>query len=355
MSSETLRPLSEKETTGGILPWLPGIVAEGLALLFCILYAVTGGKSAVMYLQVPASALLPFTVPVYNLFSKRPLPIALAAGYTVFVFGASDLGSACGFYDKIPCWDLVMHGLFGFLCCLTIFIFLLRWSGGRLNPVGAMILVFVFTMGVAALWEVWEYNVDRITGGDSQRVEESILLGKSPVADTMEDIMIAMAGCVLFYLFLFFDKRGGYPVSSRLFGFCGFSSPDALTQTAEETSDGCAKETSSPEQGGDGATAKETDATPKRAENPPTPGRYRHFKGNEYEVLGVAHHSETLEEEVVYRALYGEGGLWVRPLANWNTPATRDGQPVERFTYLGAKSTPEGAKDSEQPKETDTE
>ena len=47
------------------------------------------------------------------------------------------------------------------------------------------------------------------------------------------------------------------------------------------------------------------------------PGRYRHFKGNEYQVLGMAHHSETEEELVVYRALYGERGLWVRPAAMW--------------------------------------
>ena len=48
------------------------------------------------------------------------------------------------------------------------------------------------------------------------------------------------------------------------------------------------------------------------------PGRYRHFKGKLYEVMGVASHSETLEPMVVYRALYGEGGLWVRPAAMWN-------------------------------------
>lgn len=68
----------------------------------------------------------------------------------------------------------------------------------------------------------------------------------------------------------------------------------------------------------------------------PRPGRYRHFKGNEYEVIGIARHSETTEPMVVYRALYGEGGLWVRPLENWNTPALLpDGRTVERFSYLG--------------------
>ncbi|MEG1849511.1 MAG: DUF1653 domain-containing protein [Oscillospiraceae bacterium] len=64
------------------------------------------------------------------------------------------------------------------------------------------------------------------------------------------------------------------------------------------------------------------------------PGRYRHFKGNEYEVLFTARHSETREEMVVYRALYGEGGLWVRPAAMWNEWVTRDGKTVCRFTRL---------------------
>lgn len=63
-------------------------------------------------------------------------------------------------------------------------------------------------------------------------------------------------------------------------------------------------------------------------------GRYRHFKGNEYEVIGVARHSETLEPMVVYKALYGEGGLWVRPAAMWNQTVERDGKTFPRFTYL---------------------
>lgn len=64
-------------------------------------------------------------------------------------------------------------------------------------------------------------------------------------------------------------------------------------------------------------------------------GRYRHFKGNEYEVLGTAKHSETLEEMVVYRALYGAGGLWVRPASMWNETVERDGKVFQRFTYIG--------------------
>lgn len=63
-------------------------------------------------------------------------------------------------------------------------------------------------------------------------------------------------------------------------------------------------------------------------------GRYLHFKGNEYEVVGIARHSETEEPMAVYRALYGEGGLWTRPASMWNEQITRDGKTYRRFYRL---------------------
>ena len=65
------------------------------------------------------------------------------------------------------------------------------------------------------------------------------------------------------------------------------------------------------------------------------PGKYRHFKGNEYELIAVATHSETMEPMVVCRALYGEGGLWVRPLSMWTETVERDGYHGPRFRYEG--------------------
>ena len=65
------------------------------------------------------------------------------------------------------------------------------------------------------------------------------------------------------------------------------------------------------------------------------PGKYRHFKGKEYELLALATHSETLEPMVVYRALYGEKGLWVRPAAMWTETVERDGYCGPRFGYIG--------------------
>ena len=63
-------------------------------------------------------------------------------------------------------------------------------------------------------------------------------------------------------------------------------------------------------------------------------GKYRHFKGNEYEVVAIANHSETMEKMVVYKALYGEGGYWVRPMSMWNETVEREGKIFKRFEYV---------------------
>jgi hypothetical protein len=71
--------------------------------------------------------------------------------------------------------------------------------------------------------------------------------------------------------------------------------------------------------------------TYKEALNTIPKGKYRHYKGNEYEVLEIAQHSETLEPMVVYRALYGEHGVWVRPAEMWNEIIEKDGKSFRRF------------------------
>lgn len=64
------------------------------------------------------------------------------------------------------------------------------------------------------------------------------------------------------------------------------------------------------------------------------PGKYRHFKGKEYELIGIARHSETMEEMVVYRALYGEQGLWVRPASMWTEEVQREDYCGPRFVSV---------------------
>ena len=67
-------------------------------------------------------------------------------------------------------------------------------------------------------------------------------------------------------------------------------------------------------------------------------GIYRHYKGNQYEVVGFAKHNETLENMVIYKALYSEGGIWVRPLSMWGEHVEIDGEAVRRFEYVDDKT-----------------
>lgn len=72
-------------------------------------------------------------------------------------------------------------------------------------------------------------------------------------------------------------------------------------------------------------------------EKPRINGIYKHYKGNKYKVLGIAKHSETLEEMVVYQALYGDKGIWVRPLTMWSEEVSVDGKKFLRFMLTEEK------------------
>lgn len=85
-----------------------------------------------------------------------------------------------------------------------------------------------------------------------------------------------------------------------------------------------------------GAVCRTREDSELKTEALPVRGRYRHFKGMEYEVLGTAHHSETMEDMVVYRALYGDGEMWVRPASMWNETVERNGVAYQRFTLIEA-------------------
>ncbi len=68
-----------------------------------------------------------------------------------------------------------------------------------------------------------------------------------------------------------------------------------------------------------------------------SPGRYQHYKGGEYEVVGVARHSETQEQLVVYRPLYGERALWVRPLTMFTESVVVAGESIPRFRHIASQ------------------
>lgn len=80
-----------------------------------------------------------------------------------------------------------------------------------------------------------------------------------------------------------------------------------------------------------------------------TRGRYRHYKGHYYEVIDIARHSETEEEFVVYRPLYGDRNLWIRPLTMFIELIERDGETVPRFEFVGDAADAVGNDRTERP------
>lgn len=203
-------------------PWLAGVVSEVVMAVVSIVYSVIYGAEAIIFIELFGAGLLPFAVPVISLFLKKPLPSSLAWALALFVFMAVGLGTCLGLYDSISWWDLLLHGLSGLLCALTIFMLLIRWGGAKLSPAGCMLIIGVFTLGISGLWEIIEYAFDAITGSDSQRVAESLAAGKAGTADSMEDMLISLVGVAVFYILLFADRFTGYKMFGRLADFHGF-------------------------------------------------------------------------------------------------------------------------------------
>ncbi len=197
--------------------WLPLIVTLVLGAVTLIAYPwIVERVDPIVYAQVTFTASVPALLPLLGRLTGRRFPVAINALIALHMVLASFLGSAMQFYRLVPWWDLFMHGFFGLVGSVVIYAFLLKWNGRALERRGFLVLIFLSVMGCAALWEIFEYVSDALLGGDAQRVLEALRLGTSPIADTMTDIIITMAGVAAFYILLLIDKRLGLPFSRHL-------------------------------------------------------------------------------------------------------------------------------------------
>ncbi|MFR1566073.1 MAG: hypothetical protein ACLSUT_06500 [Christensenellales bacterium] len=193
-----------------LFQWTPAIISMALAAITAVIYTLIADEiKALTYFQVFGSALVPLVLPLFGMLTGKKLPTALGFLLAFHVFISIDLGNAMNFYDLIPCWDLILHGFFGFVGCVTAAVFLIRWNGDKMTKAGFLITAAVFTIACGGIWEIFEYCCDLIMGTDIQRVQESIALGKSPLADTIEDMAITFTGVALFYAAVFIDKLCG--------------------------------------------------------------------------------------------------------------------------------------------------
>lgn len=181
--------------------FIPFAVLMVCAVVTTVVYAVCISEQEVMtYLALYASALVPLLFPLYTFLFKKTIPIAVCVAVCVHIVCACELGTALHFYDRWGWWDLFAHGFFGFNAALTVFALLAQSKNIRVHSAFLLLAAFCVAMAFGAVWEITEYTVDCLTGSDVQRVAESIAAGKSPVADTMEDLIITVIGVAVFAL-----------------------------------------------------------------------------------------------------------------------------------------------------------
>lgn len=196
-----------------------------LVTVAAVLYAALVDKTTAptRYLQAACCPLVALIVPVLNRVFKIHLPFLLGVVITIHGILAMEFAALLGFYDKIPWTDKFLHASFGFICAFIIFILFLYTGGRKLNKVAFFAFIFLAVMGVAALWEIWEFSVDSITGDNCQRwrptaealgsgitLKEYYETTASPMTDTMWDIIVTAFGCIAFFAVILIDKFANF-------------------------------------------------------------------------------------------------------------------------------------------------
>lgn len=179
--------------------FVPLFATLACSIITVIVYcAVNSEREFVDFAAALGGAFVALVIPLYTLLFKKDLPWFICVLVCVNIVFATDLGTTLKVYDKLLWWDTFVHGIFGFLATSIFFWGLSQSKRITLGPWAILLLSIAVAMAFGALWEVCEYLADLIFDGDTQRVADSIAAGKSPVADTMEDLMITLGGGALF-------------------------------------------------------------------------------------------------------------------------------------------------------------
>ncbi|MGN0814739.1 MAG: hypothetical protein ACI4MH_05880 [Candidatus Coproplasma sp.] len=174
--------------------WFPLAALALFDIITVILYPVVSETVVPMvYFQIAGSLCAIAAVTVVSRFTPIKIPTYLIAQIALSAALANNVGTVFNMYYIIPSWDLILHGYFGFWCAQAMWLLLKAET-----PLARYLFTFVCVMGVAALWEVFEFTSDLLFGGDAQRVHESLELGINPIIDTMTDMIIAAAGYAVF-------------------------------------------------------------------------------------------------------------------------------------------------------------
>lgn len=197
--------------------WIPLIIDLFVSVVTLVVYSVTSEKlEFLVYLQICIGPIVLLALELLNKTKWIRIPLFVTAIITSHLIIALDLGSALKFYDKVSCWDLIAHGYFGFVASFLVLTVLLNFNGDKLKFVLLLGIILFIVIGFGGFWEIIEFICDRVLGGDSQRVQESIDLGHTPVWDTMMDLIITIPGVLCFWLVMMIDQYSGGKLYNHL-------------------------------------------------------------------------------------------------------------------------------------------
>lgn len=210
------------------IPFFGMLIAS--AVTMCIYLFAMNGRELVHILQVIISPLIPLIIPVLNRIFKIRIPLAFNIAVAVFALFAINFASVLYFYGLIPYYDKVLHTTFGIVGSFGVFILLLYGKGEKLSPWCFFAIILLCVLGMAALWEIYEYIASAIIGSDMQHwVPEMSEVGSMTVAeffknsgydplwDTIWDIIVAGFGVIMFYIIILIDKFCGFKMCKSIY------------------------------------------------------------------------------------------------------------------------------------------
>lgn len=212
-----------------IIELIPFFVVTVLSAVALTLYlTVMHGTSVQRILLACVAPLVSLAVPAVNRIFRFRIPFAFNVAVSVFAVAGIILASVLDFYHLIPYYDKLLHTSFGVLGGFGVFIVLLHGRGKELKPWCFFLVIFLCVMGVAALWEVFEYACGGIFASsnpqnwrpDLNKVGDmtvrEFFKTYNPLTDTMWDIIVAAFGVLIFYFIIFIDRLRGYKLVRRI-------------------------------------------------------------------------------------------------------------------------------------------
>ncbi len=180
-------------------------------ILSIVIRLIVKGQNGITFQFVWANLIgaLLILYPLCEKILKIKLPLSLEIMFAIHIMIGVNLGTGYRVYDSIEWWDVLAHGYFGVEAAIIAYFILIHTNAHDMTLAGKLVFFYTFGMGCGGFWEIIEYITDKISGDDAQHVFD-MANGLSPVADTMEDMMITFVGVTVFvfvYLIDYFANK----------------------------------------------------------------------------------------------------------------------------------------------------